>query len=157
MSIELKIKSKHLALEPAIIRKEEQKLNKRIKNYKSYHQIAGDGCTWAYSKHHPDLYNLCLKHGSLISHRKWDVRNEARATYLARAYIKGMPYKVVEANNDGKLLAPVMNSLIRMVMKYGKTYYKPDRELDENGHRSIVVKTAEKKAEDDILAWLNKE
>jgi len=93
----------------------------------------------------------------LISHRKWDVRNEARATYLARAYIKGMPYKVVEANNDGKLLVPVMNSLIRMVMKYGKTYYKPDRELDENGHRSVVVKTAEKKAEDDILAWLNKE
>ena len=157
MSIELKIKSKHLALEPAIIRKEEQKLNKRIKNYKSYHQIAKDGDTWSFSKDHPDLYNLCLKRGSLISHRKWDVRNEARATYLARAYIKGMPYKVVEANNDGKLLAPVMNSLIRMVMKYGKTYYKPDRELDENGHRSIVVKTAEKKAEDDILAWLNKE
>ena len=157
MSIELKIKSKHLALEPAIIRKEEQKLNKRIKNYKSYHQIASDDDSWSYAKNHPDLYNLCLKRGSLISHRKWDVRNEARATYLARAYSKGMPYKVVEANNDGKLLVPVMNSLIRMVMKYGKTYYKPDRELDENGHRSIVVKTAEKKAEDDILAWLNKE
>jgi hypothetical protein len=68
-----------------------------------------------------------------------------------------MPYKVVEPNGDGKLWSPVMDSLIRMVMKYGKIYYRPDRELDENGHRSIVVKTAEKKAEEDILAWLNKE
>ena len=157
MSIELKIKSKHLALEPAIIRKEEQKLSKQIKHYKAYHQISGDGCTWSYSKHHPDLYNMCLKRGSLNSHRRWDVRNEARATYLARAYLKGMPYKTVEPNSDGKLWSPVMDSLIRMVMKYGKTYYRPDRELDENGHRSIVVKTAEKKAEEDILAWLNKE
>ena len=158
MSVELKIKSKHLALEPAIIRKEEQKLNKQIKHYKTHHQITGgDGCTWSYSKQHPDLYNLHLKRGSLISHRKWNVRNEARATYLARAYIKGVPYKVVEANCNEKLWVPVMESLIRMVMKYGNTYYRPDRELDENGHRSIVVKTAEKKAEDDILAWLNKE
>ena len=141
MSVELKIKSKHLALEPAIIRKEEQKLNKQIKHYKTHHQITGgDGCTWSYSKQHPDLYNLHLKRGSLISHRKWNVRNEARATYLARAYIKGVPYKVVEANCNEKLWVPVMESLIRMVMKYGNTYYRPDRELDENGHRSIVVK-----------------
>jgi hypothetical protein len=157
MSVELKIKSKHLALEPAIIRKEEQKLDKQIKHYKSYHQITKDGDTWSFSKDHPDLYNLCLKRGSLICHRKWNVRNEARATYLARAYLKGVPYKVVEANCKEKLWSPVMDSLIRMVMKYGNTYYRPDRKLDENGHRSIVVKTAEKKAEDDILAWLNKE
>ena len=157
MSVELKIKSKHLALEPAIIRKEELKLNKQIKHYKSYHQMTVDYDIFSMSKQHPDLYNLYLKRGSLTCHRRWNVRNEARATYLARAYLKGMPYKVVEPNGDGKLWSPVMDSLIRMVMKYGKIYYRPDRELDENGHRSIVVKTAEKKAEEDILAWLNKE
>lgn len=156
MSIELKIKSKHLALEPAIIRKEERKLNKQIKHYKSHHQISGDGCTWSYSKHHPDLYTLCLKHNSLISHRKWNVRNEARATYLARAYIKGIPYKVVESNNDGKLLQPVMESLIRMVMKYGKTYYRPDYEKTPTGGRNLL-KTAECKAEEDILNWLKQQ
>jgi hypothetical protein len=156
MSVELKIKSKHLALEPAIIRKEEQKLSKQITHYKSYHQMTVDYDTFSMSKQHPDLYNLYLKRGSLTCHRRWNVRNEARATYLARAYLKGMPYKAVEPNSDGKLWSPVMDSLIRMVMKYGKIYYRPDRELDENGHRSIIVKTAEKKAEEDILAWLNK-
>ena len=156
MSVYLKIKSKHLALEPAIIRKEEDKVKKQIKHYKMYHQLSADG-TFAYYKEHPELSNLWIKYGSLVSHRRWNVRNEARATYLARAYCKHMPYKFVEANVKEKLPGPVMDSLIRMVMKYGNTYYRPDRELDENGHRSIVVKTAEKKAEDDILAWLNKE
>jgi hypothetical protein len=156
MSIELKIKSKHLALEPAIIRKEEQKLSKQIKHYKIHHQISMDDETWSYSKNHPDLYSMCLKRGSLICHRKWDVRNEARATYLARAYIKGVPYKVVEANAKEKLLVPVMESLIRMVMKYGKTYYRPDYEKTPTGARNLL-KTAECKAEEDILAWLNKE
>lgn len=155
MSIELKIKSKHLALEPAIIRKEEQKLNKQIKHYKMYHQIAGDGDIWSYSKSHPDLYNLCLKRGSLACHRKWDVRNEARATYLARAYIKGVPYKVVEVNGDGKLWQPVMESLIRMVMKYGPKRYNSD--IDRSVVPFKVIKSAENKAKEDILAWLNKE
>ena len=39
MSVELKIKSKHLALEPAIIRHEENKLLKQMKWYKQHHQI----------------------------------------------------------------------------------------------------------------------
>ena len=97
MSIELKIKSKHLALEPAIIRKEEDKVKKQIKHYKMYHQISADG-TFASYKEHPELTDLWLRYGNLVSHRKWEVRNEARATYLARAFIKGVPYNVVEAN-----------------------------------------------------------
>ena len=135
---------------------EENKLKGRIQHYKMKHQVV-DSDEWSFSTNHPDLYKLCSKRSSLISHRTWEVRNEARATYLARAYIKGVPYKVVEAKTSEKPQYPAMESLIRMVMKYGNTYYRPDRELDENGHRSIVVKTAEKKAEDDILAWLNKE
>ena len=148
MSVYLKIKSKHLALEPAIIRMEEQKLKKQIDWYKTKHQLSTVDM-FSYYKEHPDLYNMCLRRGSLTSHRKWDVRNEARATYLARAYIKGMPYKVVEPNVRDKPWAPVMESLIRMVMKYGSVRYRPD--YDESRK---VIKTAEAKAKEDILKWL---
>ena len=151
MSIELKIKSKHLALEPAIIRKEEQKLKKRINYYEMKHQIKS-GDMFSHYKDHPDLFNMWLKRGSLICHRSWNVRNEARATYLARAYLKGMPYKVVEPNVREKLWAPVMESLVRMVMKYGPINYRPDYEQTDNGRK--VVKTAEAKAKEDIVKWL---
>lgn len=156
MSIELKIKSKHLALEPAIIRKEENKLKKRIEHYKMYHQISCDG-TFAYYKEHPDLYQLWSKRGSLISHRTREVRNEARATYLARAFIKGIPYKVVEAKTVEMPVHSVMQSLIRMVMKYGKIRYQHDRgEKDERGYPKIV-RHAEDKAKEDILNWMKQE
>ena len=81
MSIELKIKAKHLALEPAIIRKEEEKLKKQIK-WLQDHQMP----------YHKEFWKLT----SLISHRKSGVRNEARATHLARAFLKGKPYSSVE-------------------------------------------------------------
>lgn len=148
MSVYLKIKSKHLALEPAIIRKEEQKLKKQIDWYKTKHQLSTVDM-FTYYKEHPDLYNMCLRRGSLTSHRRWDVRNEARATYLARAYLKGMPYKVVEPNVREKLWAPVMESLIRMVMKYGSVRYRSD--YDESRK---VIKTDFAKAKEDILKWL---
>ena len=148
MSVYLKIKSKHLALEPSIIRKEEKKLKKQINWYKTKYQLSTVDM-FTYYKEHPDLYNMCLRRGSLVSHRRWDVRNESRATYLARAYLKGMPYKVVEPNVREKLWAPVMESLIRMVMKYGSVRYRPD--FDESRK---VVKTAEAKAKEDILKWL---
>lgn len=151
MSIYLKIKSKHLALEPAIIRKEEQKLKKQIEWYKTKHQLSTVDM-FTYYKEHPDLYNMCLRRGSLIAHRSWNVRNEARATYLARAYLKGMPYKVIEPNVREKLWAPVMDSLIRMVMKYGRTNYRNDYERTDKGMK--VVKTAEAKAKEDVLKWL---
>ena len=154
MSVYLKIKSKHLALEPAIIRKEENKVKKQIKHYKMYHQISADG-TFAHYKEHPELSDLWIRYGSLVSHRRWEVRNEARATYLARAYCKHMPYKFVEANVKEKLPDPVMDSLIRMVMKYGPIRYYPDYTRDESG-RTKMTKTAESKAKEDILSWMNR-
>ena len=152
MSVQLKIKSKHLALEPAIIRNEEKKLLKQIKHHKQYHQIVA-GNMWDYYKDHPDLFKLYGKYINLYNHRKYDVRNEARATFLARAYIKGMPYKVVESKTkDGGLCSAVSSSLVRMVMKYGKARYNSDMD------RSVVpfktIKTAEAKAWEDIKRWL---
>jgi NCAIR mutase (PurE)-related protein len=64
--IKLKIKSKHLAKEPAIIKHEEAKLK------------AG------------------FQRDSLRDHRVLDVRNEARATQLAIAFIRGKAYNSIE-------------------------------------------------------------
>jgi hypothetical protein len=153
MSIELKIKSKHLALEPSIIRTEERKLKKQIDWYKTKYQITGD--LFSFYREHPDLAKLFSKHGSLVSHRRMDVRFESRATYLARAYIKGVPYKVVESNTKEKLDPAVMGSLIRMVMKYGKKVYNHD--LDRTAVPFKVVKKAEDKAKEDIVKWLEQE
>jgi hypothetical protein len=154
MSIELKIKSKHLALEPAIIRKEERKLLKQIKSYKEYHQVTINEFFVSY-KEHPDLNNLQSKYSRLVSHRRCDVKNESRATYLARAFIKGVPYKAVEANTTGKLSEPVMNSLVKMVIKYGPVRYA--NELDKTGTTFKVVKTSYEKAREDVEKWLENE
>ncbi len=110
MCIELKIKSKHLALEPSIIRKEEDKLKKQLK----YHR----------SNDAPSLvFTLGLKLESLINHRRWNVRNEARATELAIAYLKGKPYLTVEKrakDNDVMFQMYIVPRIVAMVTKYGK-------------------------------------
>ena len=85
MSIELKIKSKHLSVEAKIIRFEEHKLTKQIKWLKE-HQQTYETQFW--------------KRHSLNQHRKVDVRNENRATFLARAFIAGKPYSSVEQKRN---------------------------------------------------------
>jgi len=154
MSIELKIKSKHLALEPAIIRKEEKKLLKRIKNHIHHHQINSANLDWLVMyEDYPELYKIHEKYASLYSHRSTVVRYEARATHLARAYLKGMPYKVVESKTrDDGLCNAVSSSLVRMVMKYGTTRYNSD--VDRSVVPFKVIKTAEAKAWEDIKKWL---
>ena len=106
MSIELKIKAKHLALEPAIIRKEEQKILKQIRSSK---------CN--------DTAEAFRKYESLHNHRVWNVRNEARATHLARAYIAGMPYSSIEKKIHDKsvLKCYILPRVVAMVAKYGPT------------------------------------
>lgn len=105
MSIELKIKSKHLALEPAIIRREEKKLLKRIRSGR---------CN--------DTADAFRKYESLHNHRKWNVRNEARATELARAFLIGKPYSEVEQKrkpeNEFKFQVYIIPRIVAMVNKY---------------------------------------
>ncbi len=104
MSIELKIKAKHLALEPSIIRCEERKLKKQIK-----YTNGTDA-------------NLICKLDSLVCHRRWNVRNESRATELARAYLAGKPYTFVEKKrkDDGMFQLYIVPRIVAMVTKYGK-------------------------------------
>ena len=145
MSIELKIKSKHLALEPEIIRKEERKLLNQIKHLKSYHQINDD--------YDSLIYPLHSKFNSLSFHRKTVVRNEARATYLARAYIKGVPYATVEQTSDRYTLKnSILPRVLDMVARYGPNkihkYYLP------NGTRDYKKEEREKLLTE-IKNWCN--
>ena len=82
MSIELKIKSKHLGLESKVIKHEERKLKKQIR--------------WQSDRGGADS-KLLHQYQSIHNHRVWDVRNENRATFLARAYLAGKPYKSIES------------------------------------------------------------
>jgi hypothetical protein len=119
MSVELKVKSKHLSEEARIIKFEERK---QLKQYR-----------WAEAQYHAtgmnDMYPRCndkafRTYCSLNHHRKWDVRNENRATFLARAYIAGVPYTSVEQKrkpekeNDFQIL--ILPRVWNMVVKYGK-------------------------------------
>lgn len=115
MSIELKIKSKHLALEPAIIRKEEEKLLKQVAWAKRTYQVKD-----VYE--HSDVSKIYGKWYSLQHHRKTVVRNESRATHLARAFIAGMPYKAVESKRENDFLfqTQILPRVFSMVAKYGK-------------------------------------
>ena len=103
MNIELKIKQKHLALEPQIIKHEERKLKSQIKYTKGTDA------------------NLIYKLNDLVNHRKCTVRNESRATHLARAYLEGKPYSYVEKKrkDDGTYQLYIVPRVVSMVQKYG--------------------------------------
>lgn len=104
MSVELKIKSKHLALEPKVIRHEELKLIERMKKTDSADK--------------KNLISLELSH--LVSHRRYLVRNEIRATELARAYISGKLYRSVEVKrvDEFVFVTQIVPRIISMVKKY---------------------------------------
>jgi hypothetical protein len=108
MTVELKIKAKHLALEPQIIRFEEKKLKKRIKHHRSGDEESSISLTW--------------KLHSLTNHRKINVRNESRATHLARTYLAGKPYVYCERkrNDNSYFTMYIVPRVLAMVTKYGK-------------------------------------
>jgi aspartyl/asparaginyl beta-hydroxylase (cupin superfamily) len=107
MSVELKIKSKHLGLEAKVIKFEEAKLKRQIR--------------WHSKRLSPNT-KLEWKLNSITNHRKWDVRNENRATFLARAYIDGVPYNTVEKKrrpeNEYKFEVHVLPRVLAMVNRY---------------------------------------
>lgn len=96
MSIELKIKSKSLSAEASIIRIEERRARAARKT---------------------ELLT------SLHLHRVTVVRWEARATYLARAYLAGQSYSTVEASTkhckENEFWSRVFPRIVTMVNRYG--------------------------------------
>lgn len=106
MSIELKIKAKHLALEPQIIKREELKLRKQMK----------------YNRGEQSYWDLDRKREELSVHRRWNVRNELRATELARAYLASKPYNYVEKKrkDNGVFQLYIVPRIVAMVTRYGR-------------------------------------
>ena len=94
-------------MEAKIIRHEEHKLKRQIQWAKDNNQDwAAKADQWF----------------SLNEHRRYDVRNENRATFLARAFIAGKSYKSVEAkgelSKEGIFLAKVLPRVLALVKKY---------------------------------------
>lgn len=111
MSLQLKIKSKHLAIEASIIRHEERKL-KRQANWKKEHQPENTA----------EIEAIRAEWFSLNGHRRFDVRNENRATYLARAFIAGSSYVSTEntrkEDKEAKFIQFVIPRTVQLVKKY---------------------------------------
>jgi hypothetical protein len=147
MSIELKIKSKHLSEEAKIIRFEERKL---LKQYQwSLNKYREAGHNDIYPRWHDKAFN---EYKSISQHRKWEVRNENRATYLARAYIAGVPYKIVEQkrnpDNEHVFKTFVLPRVFAMVVKYSLRI-EGDWEWDKVKQKY----NATKQLKDKITAW----
>jgi hypothetical protein len=152
MSIELKIKSKHLGEEARIIRFEENKLAKQVEWARNKHYSTGNNDE--YAAHNDKNYRTWY---SLNRHRRWDVRNENRATFLARAYIEGKPYVSVETKrkpeNEYCFYQFVLPRLVAMVAKYGndkvplKVYDRTKGGYIDNPELSRIAKS--------VTAWLD--
>jgi hypothetical protein len=147
MSIELKVKSKHLSEEARIIRFEEKKLFKQYQWSLNNYRAAG----------HNDMYprwddKSFMSYESLNRHRRWDVRNENRATFLARAYIAGVPYDRVEQKRlDERLFkTQIFPRICAMVVKYGKRQ-EGDWEWDRSKQKYIPTDQLKTK----IAEWSN--
>lgn len=108
----LKVKIKSLAAEARIIRHEESKALKRK--------------------------NTALKDG-LACHRRGIVRSAARLTHLAYGFLRGRPYKALEAKCAVK---PDWDRVWKMVEKYGvcfdydsENYHDYKKRLEEQKER----------------------
>lgn len=120
MSVELKIKSKHLALESKVIRFEENKVKKQI--------------MWMTKNKVEGTYFKEIQLYSLSNHRKYVVGVENRATFLARAYIAGKPYSSTEKSrkpiNEEMFHQSVLPRVYEMVKKYGDSSQRRNLTID---------------------------
>lgn len=101
MSIELKVKSYSLAEESKYIRKQENKSKQQVR--------------WNEARQ-KDSSKARRTFWSLRNHRVEDIRPEARATFLARAYIKGAKRSTVEKNPTA--CSHVKRRAMKMIKKY---------------------------------------
>ena len=136
MSIELKIKSKHLSEEARIIRFEERKLKKQYR----YKLSRGENLKYVDIPEWNKFWNI-------QTHRKTVVRNENRATFLARALLEGRRYDSVErsVHNVSKLYHEIAPRVISMVQKYGNVSTQEANQLvrDWLDGKDITIPTKE--------------
>ncbi|NBP01946.1 MAG: hypothetical protein EBU90_17765 [Proteobacteria bacterium] len=127
MCVQLKIKSKHLTLESKVIRHEEKKLQKQLQ----WHMDKNPGKSAWEIKEARDVAQTLA---SVTDHRKIDVRNENRATFLARAYLAGKTYNYVESakrreEKEYTFIHKVLPRVVTMVNKY-KPRKSPEVTID---------------------------
>ena len=150
MSVELKIKSKHLSVEAQIIRFEECKLLKQYQWALNKHTDAGNNDM--YPRWNDKAFN---SYCSLNKHRRWDVRNENRATFLARAYIEGVAYSSVEQKrkpeNEYRFNTFIIPRVVAMVAKYGDS--KVPLKVWDSASRSYVNNPALAQLTKDVIKW----
>lgn len=148
MSLELKIKSKHLSEEARIIRHEERKLIKQYRWSLDQHRNAGN------NDEYPRWNDAAFtSYRSLNKHRRCDVRNENRATYLARAYIAGKPYNMVEQKrkNEAHFITFILPRVVAMVAKYGTTNIQP--RIYNLNTRVFIENPALAELKASVIAW----
>lgn len=154
MSIELKIKSKHLSEEARIIRFEECKLLKQWRY--DIKQYASEGHNDTLRPYSSKAY---LSYESLKNHRTCDVRNENRATYLARAYIAGIPYTCVEQRRkpekEYRFQNYTINRVASMVSKYGDKKIPKETWQGSFTHRKLIKNPQYLQLIEDIRQWSN--
>ena len=152
MSVELKIKSKHLAEEAKIIRFEEHKYRKQEASNRAYHYSTGMNGEYEW---HEDIAARTWR--NIRHHRVWDVRNEQRATFLARAYLAGQSYASIEANrkpeNEYTFQNFVVPRVVAMVAKYGKPFIHKETWEGNFPNRERVTNPAYLKLSEDIKEW----
>ena len=104
MPTELKVKAKTLAYEATAIRKEERKFLGMSRWDRNNNKLPDD-----------NVYRF----DKLRVHRTRIVRPEACATHLARAYLSGVPYRVVEASTREPMSRDIRERILRMANTYG--------------------------------------
>ena len=116
MSVELRIKLQHIGMEPSIIKKHEKRIKRKLEYLKN-------------SQSNSDPSGFEKTRRKLIHHRRWDVRNEIRATGLALAFIRGTDYNVLEqkVKEFYKRKYYIIPKVVRMIKKY-----HPDKDFTDN-------------------------
>lgn len=135
MSIKLKIKSKSLTEESHIIRHEEKKLLKQFKFNANTFKTTGHLANYNYwDDKNYDEYR------SIFFHRTYGIRNEARATFLARAFISGKSYESIESkiNDRRRFEVIIFPRICKLVAKYG---VKTPGDVVWDNKKSVYVPT----------------
>lgn len=127
----LKVKIKSLAVEAQIIRTEERKVKKTYQRIKTKAIKKNEIQFEEHGNFHLTNNLDSVNYGrnrtvfwGLRNHRTIDVRNEARATQLAYAFVRGKDFRHVERNTDLSMkhfcpVATLVPRIVSMVNKYG--------------------------------------
>jgi hypothetical protein len=98
-----------------------------------------------------------MSYASLNRHRKWDVRNENRATFIARAYLSGIPYNQVEQKrkpeNEYTFQWHILPRVASMIAKYGAKKIQKKIWEGSFGNRKEVTNPEYTQLENDLKEW----